>query len=111
METIVTDKISGAGGRYPTAGPQGRIGNGSTKAAPAAPTAPPAAADAVSVTGDAALLQAVDARIASTPEVNSALVENIRSALANGEYQIDGERIAEKLLSAESSLAALLFRN
>jgi negative regulator of flagellin synthesis FlgM len=112
MEKIVTDKITGPGGPFPAAGPQGRVNGGSRGAdAPPAAGSPAPGADAVSLTGDAEMLRALDAKIASTPTVDRALVERVRTALANGEYQVDGERIAEKLLAAESSLGALLFRN
>lgn len=113
METVVTDKIGGPGGRYPAPGLQGPPGSrGKGGSVPATPPAAPApGGDAVSFTGDAELLRAVDARIADTPSVDPALVERVRTALANGEYQANSQRIAEKLLSAESNLSALLFRN
>lgn len=112
----MTDKItgpssSGASGSYPgiigpdRSAPSTSSGSGTTT------RSAPASTETVSLTEDAALLQALDEQIAATPAVNAARVEEVRTALANGEYRIDAERVAEKLLAAEGGIASLLFRN
>ncbi len=109
----MTDKISGpstsGSGGYPgISGPE----RAPRVTGPSAPSRPPSATDdAVSLTEDAALLRALDEQIAATPAVNAARVEEVRTALANGEYRVDPERIAEKLLAAEGGVASLLYRN
>lgn len=113
----MNDKISGPSSRTgtytPWQGPAGpeRAGAGTGGRATGRSAPPRVADDAVSVTDDAELLRALDAQIAATPAVNAARVEEVRDALANGEYRIDPERIAEKLLATEGGVEALLLRN
>ncbi|MEO0975302.1 MAG: flagellar biosynthesis anti-sigma factor FlgM, partial [Pseudomonadota bacterium] len=102
-----------------SAGPTGRASytapRGPDRAAPssggASGLAAPAPRTEVSLTEDAALLQALDAQIAATPTVDAGRVEEIRTALASGEYRLDPERVAERLLAAEGGIRSLLFRN
>ena len=60
--------------------------------------------DRVTVSNSAAQLQELESYIASLPVVNSALVETIQLALATGDYQVDHEESAEKLLEQERKL-------
>jgi negative regulator of flagellin synthesis FlgM len=60
--------------------------------------------DTLSLTGTAALMQKLDAAIAATPVVDMARVNRIQQALANGTYEIDPARVAEKMLSLETAL-------
>ena len=55
--------------------------------------------DSVSLTDTAARLQKLENTIASLPVVDAQRVEDIRGAIANGEYQIDAAGIAEKMMS------------
>ncbi|MEO0971724.1 MAG: flagellar biosynthesis anti-sigma factor FlgM [Pseudomonadota bacterium] len=116
----MNDKISGPGSsRFPTyTGGTGATNRGAARApansganTPGQARAQSSTDDAVSLTGDAELLQALDAQIAATPSVNAARVAEVRTALSNGEYRVNPERIASKLLEVEGGAAALLFRN
>ncbi|GMQ89057.1 MAG: hypothetical protein BMS9Abin09_0503 [Gammaproteobacteria bacterium] len=60
--------------------------------------------DRVSLTGEARQLQDLEARLASEPVVDSQRVEAVRSAVENGTYTVNPERIAEKLMSLEEAL-------
>ncbi|MEN8261509.1 MAG: flagellar biosynthesis anti-sigma factor FlgM [Pseudomonadota bacterium] len=62
-------------------------------------------ADSVNLTDTAHNLKKAEQLLQSAPTVNSERVETISRTLANGEYQIDAERIAEKLLQIEGELA------
>ena len=42
------------------------------------------------------------ARLAAEPAVDEARVRNIKDALARGEYEIDPERIARKLIDSDN---------
>lgn len=118
-EHTVNSKISGSSstpGSYPTFSGAATERAAAAAKSGSARTATPStrasvADDAVSVTGDAELLRALDEQIAATPAVNAARVAEVRSALANGEYQVDAQRIASKLLATEGGIEALLFRN
>ncbi|MCC7490387.1 MAG: flagellar biosynthesis anti-sigma factor FlgM [Gammaproteobacteria bacterium] len=56
------------------------------------------ATDAVEITGTAARLKAIEARLAGVPEVDAARVKAARERLESGDYKPDPARIAAKLL-------------
>ncbi len=58
----------------------------------------------VALTSTAALLREVENAISELPEVNTERVEAIRKAIAEGSYQIDPSRIADKLMQLENAL-------
>ena len=60
--------------------------------------------DRVSLTGVARQLQEIETRLASEPVVDSQRVQTIRSAVENGTFTVNPERIAEKLMSLEEAL-------
>jgi negative regulator of flagellin synthesis FlgM len=60
--------------------------------------------DRVSLTGEARQLQELETRLASEPVVDSQRVEAVRSAVENGTFTVNPERIAEKLMSLEEAL-------
>lgn len=62
--------------------------------------------DTLSLTNTAAIMQEIQARIASTPVVDGARVEAIKEALNNGTYLINTDSVAEKLMSFEANLNA-----
>jgi negative regulator of flagellin synthesis FlgM len=61
-------------------------------------------ADTVSLTDTAERLQSIEAKLQNTPVVDKHKVDSIRQALNEGSYQIDANKIADKLLAFESSL-------
>jgi negative regulator of flagellin synthesis FlgM len=65
-----------------------------------------AAASPVQITGQARQLAALEHAVQSLPVVNEARVAEIRSAIDDGRYQINPERIADKLLRTEQELSA-----
>ena len=71
-----------------------------TESDPSAPSA--SSTDSVSLTDTAARLQKLENTISALPVVDSQRVEDIRSAIANGEYQIDAESIADKMMSYDA---------
>ena len=42
--------------------------------------------------------------LAKTPEFDAARVSELKEAITNGQYEVNAERIAEKLLAVESTL-------
>ena len=58
-----------------------------------------AATDTVSLTDTAARLQKLENTIAELPVMDSQRVEELRTAIANGEYKPDAGSIADKMLS------------
>jgi negative regulator of flagellin synthesis FlgM len=60
----------------------------------------------VQITDQARQLASLEHAVNSLPVVNESRVAEIRLALEEGRYQIDAERIADKLLRTENELSA-----
>ena len=61
--------------------------------------------DTVALTGNAKLLERLEAKMASVPEIDVARVAAVKNQIANGEYQIDSEKIVEALLRADQEFS------
>jgi negative regulator of flagellin synthesis FlgM len=79
-------------------------GNGKTGATPGNASAANSTADSVKLTGEAQQLQALEARIASEPVVDAQRVQAVRTAVGNGTFTVNPERIAEKMISLEQAI-------
>jgi negative regulator of flagellin synthesis FlgM len=82
----------------------GTPGTATPAPATAAPgTAAPAAADVgtstVNLSALSAHMQSVSASLASTPVVNQAHVDEIKQAIANGQFKVNPEAVADKLIA------------
>lgn len=66
----------------------------------------PAAVDAVSLTGEATRLKALEEKLLALPDTDTQRIESIRQAIADGRYRIDPQRIAERLLVFETMLGS-----
>lgn len=78
-----------------------------SRPAAAAPNTPSAnATDKVELSSLSASLQKAEARIADTPVVDKQRVDEIKSAIANGEFKIDANRIADGLISSVREMLA-----
>jgi len=62
-------------------------------------------ADAVTLTATAQMLKALEEKLAAVPEVDSERVAQLREAINAGQYKIDAESTAEKLIDFEKSLS------
>lgn len=96
-------------------GQLGKIGNkvGETRttskvsADTAAPEKSPQAVstdDTVNLTNSAKLLERLDKSLESLPAVDAGRVAEIRSAIENGNYEIDADAIAEAMIRLDRSL-------
>ena len=65
----------------------------------------PATSDTVSLTDTASRLKGLETAVASLPVVDTHRVENIRKAMAEGTYEVDNQKVAEKLLDFERALS------
>lgn len=77
---------------------------GQTEAGAAGKPAASAGGDRFQLTGPASVLRQAEARLAAIPDVDAARVESVRQRLAAGDYSIDAERVATKLLGFEREL-------
>ncbi|HQZ03252.1 MAG TPA: flagellar biosynthesis anti-sigma factor FlgM [Thauera sp.] len=62
--------------------------------------------DKVQLSSLSASLQKAEAAIAEAPVVDTQRVEEIKAAIANGEFKIDADRIAEGLISSVREMLA-----
>lgn len=60
--------------------------------------------DTVELTSSARLLQRLDQTLATASEIDSAKVDAVKTAIANGEYEVDAEKIADALLRSDKAL-------
>jgi negative regulator of flagellin synthesis FlgM len=60
--------------------------------------------DKVSLTGDASRLRELERGLESQPVVDSQRVDAVRSAVENGTFEVNPDRIAEKMMSLEQAL-------
>jgi negative regulator of flagellin synthesis FlgM len=60
--------------------------------------------DHVTLTSAAQSLQKLSEAIAQTPVVNASKVASIKQAVNGGTYQVDSDRVADKMLQFESGL-------
>lgn len=60
--------------------------------------------DSVTVTSTATQLQALEKVIAKEPAVNLQRVDEVRAAVNNKQYDIDPQRVADKMLGFEGAL-------
>ena len=60
--------------------------------------------DAVSLTETATRLQSIEARLRELPDVDQARVDELRQLIDSGEYEMDLEQIARRLVELEAKL-------
>ena len=66
--------------------------------------APASTGDTVQLTSNAKLLEQLDKTLASLPAVDSARVAEIKTAIENGDYEIDAQAIADAMIRLDRSL-------
>lgn len=64
------------------------------------------AADTVSLSDNAVQLGKINSSSISAPVVDTQRVEQVRQAISNGTYEIDAEKIADKLMQFETILTS-----
>ncbi|HFD32073.1 MAG TPA: flagellar biosynthesis anti-sigma factor FlgM [Gammaproteobacteria bacterium] len=60
-----------------------------------------AQADRVTLTNTASRLQDIEQQLSNASSIDSARVAEVQSAIANGEYNVDSDRVADKMLAFE----------
>lgn len=101
----MTTKIDGLHNRPVQIGADKKVS--STSDATATPAKSQVAASSpVRITDQARQLAALEQALNEVPVVNEARVESIRLAIEEGRYEVNPERIADKLLRTERELSA-----
>ncbi|MCK7548311.1 flagellar biosynthesis anti-sigma factor FlgM [Marinobacter koreensis] len=75
-----------------------------TTPAQARPQAEQARGENVSLSNQAKNLKQLEEKLGDYPEVDDDRVAQIRSALENGTYKIDAEKLAQKMLEMDQSI-------
>lgn len=65
---------------------------------------PALAGDTVELTSSAKLLERLEKTLASLPEIDRARVDAVKSAIENGDYEVDADKIAAALLYTDLQL-------
>lgn len=91
----IAERMNGAGGTK-------RAGD----TAPARDSGTPAGTDAdrVELTAGGRLLERLEKSFAALPEIDRARVEAVKTAISNGEYEIDAAQIAAALIRTDRQL-------
>ncbi len=89
------------GGRAKTdaASPQNQKTEENTKAASSVSTS-----DQVKLSSSSLNIQQIEAEVSKMPDVDDKTIDRIRSAIDSGEYKIDYQQLAGKMLSFEGKL-------
>jgi len=58
--------------------------------------------DKVSLTDMASRLKSLEQKLAQQPDVDQARVDKVRNAMARGEYHVDPQRVADKMIDFEA---------
>lgn len=61
-----------------------------------------AQADTVHLTDMASRLKSLEQKLANQPDIDQSHVDRVRDALSRGQYQIDPDRVADKMMDFES---------
>ena len=104
-EAAVTNKVGGFDNRPVQVGTDRSIKR-SSSATSATPSSAPATGTGsnVQITDSARQLAALEAAIKELPAVDESKVADLRSAIENCSYEVDGASIADKLLKMDSEL-------
>ena len=65
----------------------------------------PSAGDRVTLTDTASRLKNIEQQLNSSSSINQARVAEVQSAISNGDYNVDADRIADKMLTFEDFMS------
>lgn len=91
-QRTTADKSSGTQNARPSAGEQAKTQSQSARG------------DNVSLSNQAKNLKQLEQKLGDYPEMDDDRIEQIRSALANGTYKVDAEKVAQKMLDMDQSI-------
>jgi negative regulator of flagellin synthesis FlgM len=101
----MSNKIESYGPQAPAAPLRTRATAPSAVSGTGSPVGAVVPADSVRLTGDAVMLAELGEQLAAAPAVDGQRVAEARLALAEGRYEINEQRIADKLLRFEWGLS------
>lgn len=63
------------------------------------------AADRITLTNTASRLKDIEQQLSSSSSIDNARVSEVQSAISNGDYNVDADRIADKMLAFEDFMS------
>ncbi|MFT4246789.1 MAG: flagellar biosynthesis anti-sigma factor FlgM [Pseudomonas sp.] len=69
------------------------------------PVAPASSSDSLSLTGEATNLQALQRNLSQASAIDNSRVQAVRDSLQSGNYKVDADTVANRLLSLDQQLA------
>ncbi|HLT13253.1 MAG TPA: flagellar biosynthesis anti-sigma factor FlgM [Marinobacter sp.] len=84
--------------------PAGSQSTSSTAAEQAKAQSPAARGESVSLSNQAKNLKQLEQKLGDYPEMDDDRIAQIRTALENGTYKIDAEKLAQKMLEMDESI-------
>ncbi|MFT6275202.1 MAG: negative regulator of flagellin synthesis FlgM [Halioglobus sp.] len=103
LETIMNVKPPRTG--ISQGSPQaGQVSGSSTSESKGKQSVSAASGDTVSLTQTAAELLKLEENLANIPDIDNGLVSSIQASIAQGTYQVEPEKIAERLMAIEKDL-------
>lgn len=101
MITKIGNKIGSA---KETVSSTGAFRNDASKPASTSGNAVPS--DTVKLTSSGQLLERLEKSLATLPDIDASRVDAVKNAIANGDYEIDAERIADTLIRMDREFGA-----
>ena len=86
-------------------GERGAVGGKKSASSAASATENSSAnSDKLSLTDTAGRLKALEHQLAQEPEINKSRVEEVQNSLNKGDYKVNPERVADKMIAFESAM-------
>jgi len=96
--------IKGATGKTSSQSTLNKAGKNNKSSNASTQQAPPSQTDSVDLTDTATELQKIEQSLAALPIADQARIQAIGESIEQGEYKIDEEKIAERIIKSEQSL-------
>ncbi len=103
----MTDKINGYGHGFSVgSGTRGSaVSRSAATTSTTAGSSRQAGADTLTLTDSGRTLARLAEAVAATPETDGLRVHSLKAAIANGTYQVDANRVANRLLAADNDFS------
>ena len=98
-------KIKGASSKLNQTGSSQSISTGKNAKSKSATSTGISSNDSVELTETASRLQQIEQTLSNIPIIDDARVENVSQSIKNGQYKIDNEKIADRIINSETALS------
>lgn len=92
---------SGASNTNKSANSKDALAQQSVASQPQAVQQPESAKDVVEISSQAKVMKNLEAKLSQLPEIDQKRVDAIKSAIADGSYEVDTQSVADRMLQAD----------